>query len=308
MAERELIDYIRELVARDRPEWLQTGVGDDAAVVVPPAGGAVVLTTDMVIEGVHFEPGTALELVGRKAMGRGVSDVAAMAARPLCTLAAVGLGAGTDGEAGRCLIRALYESAREFGAALIGGDIAAGAQRLIVTVTALGVAGPKGAVTRAGARAGDAVCVTGRLGGSILGRHLRFSPRTDAALALAEACDLHAMIDISDGLSTDALHVAEASARGIVLYAERLPISDDARTLAARTGGAPLWHALNDGEDYELLFCLPAGQAGELARTGVCGLPVSVIGEVTDGPGSALVMPDGRRVPLQPGGWEHVVR
>ncbi len=308
MPERDLIEYIRELATGERPDWLRLGIGDDCAVIAPPAGGPLVVTTDMVIEGVHFESGTAPSLVGRKAMARGVSDVAAMAARPLCTVAAACFGARTDDAAARELVRALYESAREFGAPLIGGDVASGADRLSITVTALGAAGPKGAVTRAGALAGDAVCVTGRLGGSILGRHLTFTPRTQAALALADACDLHAMIDISDGLSTDALHLAEAGGRGIVLHAGRVPVSDDARTLAARAGREPLDHALNDGEDHELLFCLPPEQARTLAETGVLGLPVSVIGEVADGPESVLVLADGRRVPLRPGGWEHKLR
>ena len=307
MSERDLIEYIRELASGEQGDWLRLGIGDDCAVISPPAG-MLVATTDMVVEGVHFDPGTAPTLVGRKAMARGVSDIAAMAARPLCTLAAVCFGAATDDAAARELARALYESAREFGAPLVGGDVASGADRLSVTVTALGVAGPKGAVTRAGALSGDAVCVTGRLGGSILGRHLTFSPRTQAALVLADACELHAMIDISDGLSTDALHVAEASGRGVAIHAEWLPVSDDARALAARTGRDPLDHALNDGEDHELLFCLPPDQARELAAAGAAGLPVSVIGEVTEGPESVLVMPDGRRVPLRPGGWEHMLR
>lgn len=308
MAERALIEYIRELTSADRPEWLVLGVGDDCAVIAPPAGSAIVATTDMVVEGVHFEAGTPPELVGHKAMARGVSDLAAMAARPLCTLAAASFGAEADEAMGRRLARALWETARAYAAPLVGGDIASGADRLCITVTALGLAGPKGAVTRSGARAGDAVCVTGRLGGSILGRHLRFDPRIDAALALATACDLHAMIDISDGLSTDALHLADAGGRGIVLHAARIPISDDAAALAVRTGREPLWHALNDGEDYELLFCLPREQASDLARHGVLGLPVTVIGEVQDDPASFLVAPDGRRTPLRAGGWEHMLR
>jgi thiamine-monophosphate kinase len=309
MPERELIDYIRALAAAERPDWLRLGIGDDCAVIAPPAGAPLVASTDMVVEGVHFEPGTAPELVGRKAMARGVSDIAAMAARPLCTLAAVCFGAGTDGDSAHRLVRSLYEAAREFGAPLVGGDVASGAGRLSITVTALGVAGPKGAVSRAGALAGDAACVTGSLGGSILGRHLRFTPRIRAALALADSFDLHAMIDISDGLSTDALHIAEASGHGVTLYADRLPVSDDARTLARRTAGrAPFEHALDDGEDYELLFCLPPEQARVLAQSGIEGLAVSAIGEVTEAPQSVLVMPGGRRVPLVPGGWEHKLR
>ena len=120
MAERGLIEYITGLVSADRPEWLTLGVGDDCAVIAPPAGSAIVATTDMVIEGVHFEVGTAPELVGHKAMARGVSDVAAMAAQPLCTLAAVCFGAAADEEWGRRLAHAMWEAARQFRAPLVG--------------------------------------------------------------------------------------------------------------------------------------------------------------------------------------------
>jgi len=304
MAERELIDYIRQLAAGTRPEWLRLGIGDDAAVISLAAGGEIVATTDTVIE--HFEAGTAPELVGHKAVARGLSDIAAMAARPLCTLAAVNFGSRADEESEHRLVRSVYETATEFGAPLIGGDVASGADRLSVTVTVLGAVEPGGAVTRAGAQVGDAVCVTGRLGGSILGRHLRFKPRVAEALALARGWELHAMIDISDGLSTDALHLAEAGGRGIALYAEHLPVSEDAVALGARTGRDPLWHALNDGEDYELLFCLPPAQAQRLDGEGVEGLAVSVIGEVLNGPESYLVTADGRRMELRAGGWEHL--
>jgi len=313
MAERELVEYIRQLAAGERPPWLEVGIGDDAAVLRVPDDSRVVVTTDSVIESVHFKAGTEPELVGRKAVARCLSDIAAMAARPLCTVAAVGFGRSYDDDACRRLCKALYEAARELSAPLVGGDVASGPGPTTVTVTALGTAGSAGVVTRSGARPGDAICVTGRLGGSIRGRHLTFRPRIPEALALAGRCRLHAMIDISDGLSTDALHIAEESAVGVVLRAADIPVSDDAVVLSRATGRPPLWHALNDGEDYELLFCLGVADARELARSGVAGaagerVGVSIIGEVVAGAASYLEAADGSREPLTAGGWEHLTR
>jgi thiamine-monophosphate kinase len=308
MAERDLIEYVRRLAAQDTPSWLAVGIGDDAAVLDVPAGGRIVVTTDSVVEGVHFAEGTRPALVGRKAVARSLSDIAAMAARPLCIVAALICGARYEEAACRELCEAIWEMGREFSAPLVGGDVASGAGPTSVTVTALGAPGPGGVVTRAGAQPGDAICVTGRLGGSIRGRHLTFRPRVAEALSLAERFHLHAMIDISDGLSTDALHIAEASGVGMLLQAAQIPVSEDAAELARDGARPPLWHALNDGEDYELLFCLPSEGAGELARTGVAGVGVSVIGQVVAGDKSYLVMPDGRREPLAAGGWEHLTR
>ena len=305
MAERELIEYIRSLTAEDRPDWLEIGPGDDAALVETPAGGHLVLTTDMVLEGVHFEAGTAPELVGRKAVARGLSDLAAMASRPLCILAAVQFGPGYGEEAQRSLAGALVKWGREWSAPLIGGDVAGGAEKLSITVTALGTPGPAGVVRRDGAQPGDAVCVTGRLGGSRRGRHLNFAPRLQEALQLVGRCDVYPMIDISDGLSTDALHIADASGLGVSLRAADIPVSEDAQALAVETGKEPLWHALNDGEDYELLFCLRPSRAQSLAAEGLEDVGVSLIGEVTEDSGSWLVRPDGEREPLVSGGWEH---
>ncbi len=306
MSERGLIEYIRGLAAGPVPSWLEVGIGDDAALLRLPEGGPAVVTTDMTVEGTHFEAGTPAALVGRKAVARALSDVAAVAARPLCTLAAVNFGSWRDAASCEELVRAIHDAAAQLSAPLIGGDVASGTGPLCVTVTALGTPGPAGFVGRSGARPGDAVCVTGRLGGSARGRHLTFRPRIEEALALAERFDLHAMIDVSDGLSTDALHIAEASGVGIGLRAEDIPVADDAFALAGETGREPLWHALNDGEDYELLFCLPEGQAGELARTGIGGTPVSIIGDVTVRRESYLEDRAGRRGPLKAQGWEHL--
>jgi len=168
----------------------------------------------------------------------------------------------------------------------------------------MGTPGPAGSILRSGAREGDHLCVTGELGGSIRGRHLEFRPRTREALELVRGADLHALIDISDGLSTDALHIARASGVGLRLEAAKIPVSADARKLAGDTGRRPLWHALNDGEDYELLFSVPAADAERLEESGVHGVPIHIIGTVTP-ERSEIVEEDGSRCPLEAEGWEH---
>jgi thiamine-monophosphate kinase len=299
MRERQLIEYVRRLAGGRRPPWLPVGIGDDAAVVAPPGDGRVVLTTDMLIAGTHFLPQTPAEQVGYKAVARCLSDLAAMASRPLCTLAAIAFGPEPPAGGHERLVRALWETGRRFGAPLIGGDVSSIAGPLTLAVTALGTVLPPGPVLRSGARPGDALCVTGRLGGSLRGRHLTFVPRVDAALELAARCPVHAMIDVSDGLSTDALHIAEESRVGLVIEASAIPVSEEAGPQDA------LRHALDDGEDYELLFCVPPRDAEALAASGLAGVSVSVIGRVTDGPECALVHPGGAREPLRSGGWEH---
>lgn len=306
MGERELIDYVRELSAGEAQEWLTVGIGDDAACLVCPPEGELVATVDSVIEGVHYPAGTTLDLVGRKAIARALSDIAAMAARPVCSLAAVMFASGTSEDRCRELVRSLFRTAQQMSAPIIGGDVASGADRLSIAITALGAVQPGQTLTRSGARPGDAVCVTGTLGGAILGRHLQFDPRVEEAGKLAAGWDVHALIDISDGLSTDALHLAEAGGRGLVLRAADVPISDAARDRSGRTGREPLWHALNDGEDYELLFCLPDDAARHLAASGLCGLPVTVIGRVREDASSWLEREDGSLEQLRAGGWEHL--
>jgi thiamine-monophosphate kinase len=308
MAERELIKYISELAAGENRRWLELGIGDDAAVLRLGRGGRVVATTDMVVEGTHYKRGTPPEAVGRKAVARSLSDLAAMAARPLCVLAAVCFPPRTGPAFCRRLCRALWETSCELGAPLVGGDISSGTDMLAVTVTALGVPSRKGVVRRSGARPGDCVCVTGALGGSLRGRHLTFTPRIAEALELVEKFQVHAMIDVSDGLSTDARHIAEQSGVGMVIEAGQLPVHADVRA-RRRTDAldrCAILHGLNDGEDYELVFCVPESDARRAARRGAAGTPVTVIGRVTRQRRCVLRWPDGTRETLRGAGWEHL--
>ena len=240
--------------------WL----GDDCAVV-RPGGGASVVSTDVMVDGVHFRLGeTGEEDVGWRAMAGATSDLAAMGADPGEAYLAVVVPEGADVLA---LHRGAEALAASCGLTIAGGDLSAG-PALCVTVTVVGyVESAEAAVGRDGARPGDRVVVTGPLGGSAAsGYTARVHPRLDAGRALARA-GATAMIDLSDGLATDAGHVAERSGVRLVLDADRLPLA----------AGATLEQAACGGEDYELLACLPA-EAGQPAG-------VTEIGEVRAGAG-----------------------
>lgn len=284
------------------------GPGDDAAVV-RVSGGRTVVHVDNTVEGVHFAPGTAWRAVGWKAVGRCASDIAAMGCRPVAALAGAVLPRRLGRRERRAIVSGLLAACRAVGMRLVGGDLTAIARGpVVLSVAVFGEAPPgRRPVLRAGARPGDLIGVTGRLGGAILGRHLRVAPRVRAALALQEAVTLHAMIDISDGFAADLAHILDESGVGAEIDAARIPIHSDARRLARRTGRSPLVHALSDGEDYELLFTLPAAQAPRLrgaARRARC--PVALVGRVLADPRQRiLAVPGSAARPLPRAGYAH---
>lgn len=298
-------DYIRWV--RDRspadPRVL-VGPGDDCAVLAASAGPLLV-TTDLLTEGVDFiltEAGG--RAVGRKGMGVNLSDIAAMAGRPTAAVVAVAL----PREGGRGLAEELYHGLREvadsYGVAVVGGDTNSWDGGLVVTVTLLGEAVGRGPVLRSGAKPGDWVFVTGPCGGSIVGRHLTPTPRVKEALVLHAAVELRAMVDVSDGLAADLNHILEESGCGAVLSADAIPVHADAVELSRRTGRRPLDHALGDGEDFELVFTVSAADGANLLHAPpVAGL--TKIGECLE---SGLWLEEqGRRTPLEPTGWTHQV-
>ena len=197
----------------------------------------------------------------------------------------------------------LREMADAFDTAIIGGDTNSWDGPLVINVTLLGEATPRGAVRRKGARRGDRLLVTGPLGGSLLGKHLDFTPRIREALALHAAIDLHAMIDISDGLAADVAHLCTESGCGAVLRANAIPIAETARAMADEY--TPLEHALGDGEDFELVFAVAPDDADALLRTApIPGL--TVIGECVAEEGLWLE-DNGQRRPLPPFGYVHTL-
>lgn len=277
------IDAVRRRVAAaPGAAGVVVGIGDDAAVLAVPEGHELLLTTDLLVEGVDFVlDGLDPRDLGWKALAVSVSDIAAMGGRAEHAVVSVALRPEQTGAFADALLEGLLACAARHGVAIVGGDTSGTPAGVVVNVALTGVV-PRGrAILRSGARPGDAVCVTGALGGSILGRHLRPDARQDEALALVQRVSVHAMIDLSDGLSSDLGHVLDASGAGAEIWDCELPVHDDARALAARTGRPPVEHALDDGEDFELCFCVDEADARRLVAEGLAGTRVARVGRIT---------------------------
>jgi thiamine-monophosphate kinase len=301
-----LIGWIRE---RSRVGGqVALGIGDDCAALWVRPGAEVLVTTDMLMEGRHFRLGeaTAAE-VGYKALAVNLSDIAAMAGRPIAAFVAVALPRADAVALAKGLHDGMSPLAEAFGVTLAGGDTNAWDGPLVVSLTVLGETSERGAVRRSGARAGDTILVTGPLGGSLRGRHLRPLPRVAEALAMASAVPIRSMIDLSDGLSSDLGHILEESGGlGATLVDGAIPIHEDARAASAVDGRDPLDHALNDGEDFELCLTLAPADAERLMADPPPGLSVFRVGTVEDAPGLRLRLADGRVIPLPARGFDHL--
>lgn len=293
-------------------------IGDDMAMISPASTGLLV-AADMIMDGVDFDSAVhSPEAIGRKALAVNLSDCAAMAVRPRYALVSVALPNAWSMEQAQRLFEGIAKIAEEFGVAIIGGDTNSWDKPLVVDVTILaepwdGIA----PIQRNGMKPGDLVLVTGELGGSISGKHLSFDPRVNEARWLAENLGegLHAMMDLSDGLSTDAARMSKASGVGIEL-AEAAVLgvaSHAARKAAAGDGRSVLDHILNDGEDFELLLTAEAVKWQALASSSEGSERISphvspqyrVIGRVVDEPGVWLIRKDDTRVAVEPAGWQH---
>jgi thiamine-monophosphate kinase len=300
-----LIDWIRRQSRFGKEVVI--GIGDDCAAVRPMKGALTLLTTDSVIEGTHFtRPQASAYRIGWKAMAAAISDIAAMAGVPRYAIVAVTFPRGVTMKWARDLYKGLRAVADRFGVGIIGGNVTSWKGGVCVNVSIVGEC--QGApITRVGARVGDVIFVTGALGGSQLGRHLRLLPRVNEALAIRNAVRLHSMIDISDGLSQDLGHIRDESRLGAVLYESEIPVSPDARKAARKSGRSPLDHALSDGEDYELLFTVGEKDAIRLLEEPPFKTPrLSAIGVIVKS-GMFLQRPDGKRIPLKPRGYEHII-
>ena len=287
-------------------ESIPIGIGDDMAQIRLPGGDSVLVTTDMLLDGVHFDLRSAtLEQVGYKAMAVSLSDCAAMATIPLAAVVSVALPRSMGGEGLKQLHAGISRAADRFACPLVGGDITAwqGDGRLAVNVAMLSRPGATPPVRRDGAKAGEAICVTGSLGGSRGGKHLGFEPRLAQAQRLAEMTRIGAMIDISDGLSMDLHRMCRASGVGAVINADRIPIGE-----AAQEADKPLAAALGDGEDFELLFTLAESDCEQLLASWDDAVPITRIGETTELQNVEIVMPAGQVVELKPGGYDHLKR
>ena len=327
--EDELLEMVRRVLSGPAP-GVVLGPGDDAALV-EPGRHLGVLTVDLLVEGVDFDRSsyTARD-VGYKAVAVNVSDVAAMGASPRYGLVAVGLPPSVDARWAVELVAGMRAAADEYGLALVGGDLSR-ASEVTVAVTLTGEVPEGGAVTRAGARPGDRVVVTGALGAAAGGLLLLRAPASSVAAVVASSwarrlveaqlrprarvgegrtlasAGATAMIDVSDGFAKDLSRLCAASGVGATVRLADLPLAAELGELSRHVPAEPLGLALGGGEDFELLAALPAEGVAK-ARTVLLerfGTPLADVGEIREGSGLVAIDEDGAERPLEPRGWDH---
>jgi len=298
--ELALIEWIRKQNTFN-PKRILKGIGDDGAVFSTKNIDRAVITTDMIQEGTHFDLKEASPYqIGWKAMAVNLSDCAAMGIPPVLGVASVSLRNELPTTFAHKLYRGMKSAADKFNVDLIGGDIVSG-KSVSVAVTLIGFDKELSPIYRSGARAGDDIYVTGTLGGSIYGKHLKFTPRIKESLILNRKLKINAMIDISDGLSRDLKHICEQSKCGALIYERDIPLSKAAREKASN----PLEAALHGGEDFELLFTLSKKESARLRKKKFFSTRLSRIGEITT-KGFKIVTKNGKIERLAPGGYEHL--
>ena len=296
---------IRELekLLRGKIPSVVAGIGDDCAVLRGENPNQYLLCTcDPVIEGIHYLPGTPARQIGWKAMARNLSDIAAMGGLPRWALVSIGLRRNTPVATVKQIYAGLNAAAQKFGCRIVGGDTTHVRHEQFIVVTVIGDVEKSRVALRSGSVIGDSVFVTGTLGGSLRGKHLRFTPRVDEARWLVSNFSVHAMIDLSDGLSSDLQRLLDGSRRGIgfELFAAEIPIAPAAR----RKLGA----ALNDGEDFELLFTIDPRDVTALRARWArrFRLPLTEIGRVVKSAGKiTLIKRDGAKQIINASGYDH---
>lgn len=289
-----------ELIAKLTPSLpanknVLTGVGDDCAVLDFGGDKLFLFKTDAVVEGIHFTKETPPEKIGHKALARCLSDIAAMAGTPNAALITIGLPENFDAEFISKIYGGVNVRAKKFGVAVVGGETTTNPERIFISIALLGTVTRGKQILRNGAKIGDAIFVTGELGGSILEKHLEFEPRIIEANWLADNFKIHSMIDLSDGLAGDLRHVLNASKVGAEILKSAVPISRAAKAGSSRcavpTRKSPLLAALTDGEDFELLFTIASKDAVKLLDAWKKKFPelkLSCIGKIMSGDGLTI--------------------
>ena len=309
------------------------GVGDDAAVI-DHFGKQTVVTTDLLVEGVHFDLHyTPLKHPGYKSVIVNLSDVYAMNAVPTQITLSIGISNRFSVEALDDFYEGVYAACSRYGVDLVGGDTTSSQKGLIISVTAIGEVAPGQFVKRSTAKPGDLLCVSGDLGGAyigllflerekkifiespgvqpdlegeayVIGRMLRPEARKDIIDFLATSQLVPtSMMDISDGLSSEILHICRESNVGCMLYEDKIPVAEDTRKAAFKFEIDPTACALSGGEDYELVFTIPQSEHDKL----VLNEQISVVGYMTEpGTGAQIITKGGNRHPVTAQGWNHL--
>ncbi|MFM2096260.1 MAG: Thiamine-monophosphate kinase [Planctomycetota bacterium] len=335
--ESEFIAWLRKRLPPDRPD-VDTGIGDDAAVLKVSPGARIVVTTDALSDGIDFHllaAGSAsstsnesthrstrqlgaatLREAGYKALAVNLSDLAAMAARPVAAFVSLVLPTTGALQAAQDMIEGLLPLAEEHAMTIAGGDTNTWSDRLVISITAIGETQPircdgeslqHGVWRRSGAQVGDVILATGEFGGSLLGRHLHPIPRVREATRLATRYRIHAAVDVSDGLTLDLSHLAESSHCGVLLDLAAIPIAPAAQEMARQAGDSrsPLEHALCDGEDFELLLAVPATEVPQILADAELGVRITPIGHCIPETGLWVDAGANQLRPLPPRGYRH---
>ena len=286
MNELELINKIKKLLPQN--ESVIAGIGEDCAVIdFKNSDYWLLFKTDAIVEGIHFTSGTEPEKVGHKAIVRCLSDIAAMGGKPTSALITIGLPKDFSPEYVEGIYNGMSKVANRYSVVIVGGETTTNPERILISVAMLGIVEKDKCVFRSGAKPGDAIFVTGELGGSIEGKHLEFEPRIKEAQWLVNNFKPSAMIDLSDGLASDLRHITIEQGLGAELLASAIPISDSAkrRSRSNSSSKPALTAALTDGEDFELLFTINPKVAVDLLdkwKKTFPDLKLSCIGKVMD--------------------------
>ncbi|MFY9225938.1 MAG: thiamine-phosphate kinase [Blastocatellia bacterium] len=318
--EFEFIDYLRNQIT-DKSADLIAGIGDDAAIFITPNNYQNLISTDLLIEDIHFKlEYTPANLLGYKALAVNLSDIAAMGGEAKYFLLSIARPKTLSDKFLANLLLGMFELAKKYKVSLIGGDTSASSDKLFLNLTVLGESLVNKAVMRSGAEPGDEIYVSGKLGGAALGlellqkgkrltdnnltdieksallAHLKPEPKLDLGSQLVKSQLVTAMIDISDGLSSDLGHICEESKVGAIIDSALLPLFD----------GATMDQALNGGEDYELLLTVPAEKVGQVKELATLfpNLPITKIGLITNDLTKSLITQNGQ-IPLKPCGYDH---
>lgn len=307
MDEDGIVAWVRDKL-RPTDNTVLLGAGwDDCAHLLAPEETNLLMTTDALVEGVHFKPDDDPGKIGFKTIAATLSDLAASGARARWGVVALTMRKGLPEDWSTKLLEGMRACAERYAFQIVGGDCTSGSGPVNIAVTGVGTALPGGPVSRGSAAPGDVLCVTGQFGGSILGRHLMPTPRLREIAGILQRVTLHGCMDVTDGLALDLHRFLGHSRVGAVLVEEQIPIHPDARRLAAESGRSPLDHALHDGEDFELLFALDPESCEALVAEWptFSTTALTAIGFVEPGGGVLVTRDDGEPYELPAEGFRH---
>ncbi len=302
--ERDFVRWLSKRCNRSHPA-VALGIGDDMAIL-NISSGRILITSDMLLDGVHFQSTSHTHnQIGYKAAACSLSDCAAMATQPTAAVISLSLPRTASLQDAQSLLEAFTDTCDAFGCPVVGGDTTSWNHPLAIDVSMISQPYPGiEPIRRDGAAPGDTLFVTGGLGGSLLSKHLNFTPRVNEAKKLAQSLGntLHAMLDVSDGLAIDVDRLAEASGIGVILDEQKLlaAASEDAAKAATIDGASTLAHVLGDGEDFELLI------AAAIDETIGLSLGLLPVGEAVTTRGLWLRGADGKQSSLPPKGYQHL--